>query len=252
MPRGRLEGILTVTSGWTLSATNGTGGPSTCTITPGSYTVTEYCTALQSALNAGRPSGWTVTRSFGESGTGLVTINCSSTPWAVTWTTAEAGYQVGHTTIGSRSASLASTLLVPGLWLPDCAYWAPFDQGDAGAVYTDLRQVVSPLGHVQTLYGNQRTEIRGLKWEAITKERARAYNESATLSSFESWWQVVQLGEGWTAFTPGNSFGFFPTADADTYAAYRIIDLASFDPPQTSPGWTGLFRVEIPRMIKVP
>lgn len=252
MPRGRLEGILALTSSWTCSATNGSGGPSTCTIAAGSYTVTELCTALQTALNAGRPSGWTVTRSFGESGTGLVTINCSSTPWAITWTTTELGQQVGHTVIGSRSASLASTAAVVGLWLPDCPYWSPFDQGDTGAVISDQRQVVSPTGEVKTLYGNQYTMLRGLKWDAVTKARARSYNAATTLTAFEQWWQYTQLGEGYTAFTPGSAVAFYPTADADTYTSYKLMDLASFEPPQTAPGWTGLYRVELPRMIKVP
>jgi len=252
MPRGRLEGILTLTSSWTCSATNGSGGPSTCTVAAGSYTVTELCTALQTALNAGRPSGWTVTRSFGESGTGLVTINCSSTPWAITWTTAELGQQVGHTVIGSRSSSLASTSAVIGLWLPDCPYWSPFDQGDTGAVVTDLHQTVSPTGVVKTLYGNQYTMQRGIRWEAVSKARVRSYNASSTLAAFEQWWQAVHLGEGYTAFTAGSPIAFYPTADSDSYTSYKLMDLGTFEPAQTAQGWVGLFRVELPRMIKVP
>ena len=243
---------MTFTSAWTCSATNGSGGPSTCTIAAGSYTVTELCTALQTALNAGRPSGWTVTRSFGESGTGLVTINCSSTPWAITWTTAELGQQVGHTVIGSRSASLASTDAVVGLWLPDCPYWSPFDQGDTGATVTDLRQVISPTGVVKTLYGNQYRMLGGLKWEAVTRERARTYNEAATLNAFESWWTYTQLGSGYSGFSAGSPIAFYPTADSDSYTSYKLVDLTTFAPPQTSPGWTGLYRIELPRMIKVP
>ena len=145
MPRGRLEGLLTIpTGGWTLSATNGTGGPSTVTVPAGSYTTTTYCTELQSQLNTSRPSGWTVTPSFGERGTGLVTINCSSTNWSITWTSTELGSIIGHTTITARASSLAGGIC-PGVWMPDCAYWSPYSKGDYGHFVTDMRQMVSPF-----------------------------------------------------------------------------------------------------------
>lgn len=251
MPRGRLEGEITLTASWTFSATNGSGGPSVCTVAAGTYSVTSYAAAVQTALNAGRPANWTVTCSFGESGTGLVTINCTSTPWVITWTTAEAGQQLGHTDIGSRSSSLAGGV-VPGLWMPDCAYWSPYDKNDPGHYVTDMRQTVSPLGHVKTLYGNRMIVLEGLRWEAVSKARVKTYNIGASYQPFESWWSSVHLGETYAAFTPGSKVYFFPDADVASSISYRLVDLGSFKPPQTVSGYAGLFRVELPRMIKVP
>lgn len=251
MPRGRLEGTITVPSGWTFSATNGTGGPSTVTVPATSYSVTAYCTALQTALNTDRPSGWTVTPSFGESGTGLVTINCSSTNWAITWTTAEIGSQIGHTNITARASSLAGGI-VPGVWMPDCAYWSPYDVGDQGHYVSDMRQMVSPLGHVKTLYGNKMRVLAGLKWEAVSKDRVKLYNIGASYQPFESWWLATQLGESYVAFTPGSVVYFFPSADSATSTTYKILDMQTFAPQTLVNGWAGRFRVEIPRMVVTP
>lgn len=239
------------TGGWTFSATNGTGGPSTCTIAAGSYSVTAYAAAIAASLNAGRPTGWTVTCSFGETGTGAVTINCSSVNWSITWTTIEIGALLGHGNIAARATSLAGGI-VPGVWLPDCAYWSPYDKGDQGHYVTDLRQTVSPTGIVKTLYGNKMQVLPGLKWEAVSKDRTKSYNTGIAYQPFEEWWRTVQLGEDYVAFTPGSQIYFFPDADVASATTYKLLDLGTFAPTQTVNGWAGRYRVELPRMVVTP
>lgn len=249
MPRGRLEGLFTIPSGWTLSATNGAGGPSTVTPTPGTYSTTTYCTELQTQLNTSRASGWTVTPSFGESGTGLVTINCTSTNWSITWTSAELGSLIGHSNIGARATSLAGGI-VPGVWMPDCAYWSPYDVGDHGHYVTDLRQTVSPGGRVKTLYGNKMRVLAGLKWEAVINSRVKSFNAGSAYQTFEGFWQSVVLGETYVAFAAGSQVYFYPNADVASANTYTIVDLGTFAPPQLVNGWAGRYRVELPRMIE--
>ena len=252
MPRGRLEGLITVpTGGWTLSATNGTGGPSTVTIAAGSYTTTSYCSYLQTQLNASRPAGWTVTPSFGESGTGLVTINCSSVNWSVTWTSTELGSLIGHGNITARASALSGGIC-PAVWMPDCAYWSPYGKGDHGHYVTDMRQTISPNGAVKTLFGNEMRVLPGLKWEAVQKARVKSFDIGAAFQPFEEFWRTVVLGKYYAALPVGSTIAFFPDADVATSTDYRIVDLATFAPPQTVSGYAGLYRVELPRLIEVP
>lgn len=252
MPRGRLEGWFTVPSGgWTLSATNGTGGPSTVTIAAGTYTTTSYAANLQTQLNTSRPSGWTVTPSFGESGTGLVTINCSSTNWAISWTSTELGSLIGHSNITSRASSLAGGIC-PAVWMPDCAYWTPYDIGDFGHYVTDVRQTVSPNGYVKTLYGNKMRVLNGVKWPAVINSRVKVFNIGSAYQPFEEFWRTVMLGEVYTSLTAGSPIAFYFNADSSNTSTYRFADLGTFAPPQLVDGWAGRYRVELPRLIEDP
>ena len=89
---GRLESFFTIPASTTVTATNATGGPTSVSLTAGSYSPTSYCAHLQARLIAVRTGGtWTVTLSTGSAGTGLVTINCTDGAWALTFTTAAAG-----------------------------------------------------------------------------------------------------------------------------------------------------------------
>lgn len=84
---GRVEAKFTVPSATTVSATNSGGGPTVVTAAAGSYYhtaaggVSGFLATFQGNLNTTRAptSGkWTVTLSTGASGTGQVTIDCTS------------------------------------------------------------------------------------------------------------------------------------------------------------------------------
>lgn len=248
--RGRLEGTVTVPGGgWAVSATNGGGGPSTCTIAAGDYGFTALCAQFQTALNASRPNGWTVTLSGGEAGTGLVTINCSSTPWAITFTATDLRTCLGiNADIGSRSSPKVADVQSGSIWMPDCPYWAPIDPTlETGIVESDKHQTITPDGIVKTLYGNKKTVLRGLRWDAVSAAVARDA-VSATVTGFARWWRWTQLGEGGYHLV-GNSVYFFPNADSASNTKYRIQGIDDGATPQTVNGWAGRYRVEIPALV---
>jgi hypothetical protein len=68
-----------VPSGTTLSATSGGTGPTSVSLTAGSYTPTTLLAHMITRLNAVMPyAAWSGSLSTGTSGTGLVTLDCSS------------------------------------------------------------------------------------------------------------------------------------------------------------------------------
>jgi len=250
MPNGRLEAQIYFSANVTVSATNSIGGPSMCTITAGYYYPQELVTAFQTALNAGRPSGWTVTKSWGESGTGYVSIACSNTPWSISWTSTDLrdilGYAGNITAVSTTQTATTQTL---GVWLAGaCPYFTPRAIGDAGRYETDARTAEGPTGVIKGLYGNKLQALTGLRWSHVTK--ARTLEATGAATSFEYWWRVTQLGEVKTYFPAFSKVILVWNADTDgTYSQYRMAAIDTFDPQQSTAGYDGQFVVEIPRLV---
>ena len=247
--RGRFEALITVPSpGWSVSATNGAGGPTTVTVPATTYSFTSLCSAFQTQLNTSRPNGWTVSFGGGEGGTGLVTLNCSSTNWSITWTSTDLRDALGYSgDIAARASSLAADRQSYLIWMPDCPYWAPLDLTlESGLIETDLRQAESPDGRVKTLYGNQKTVVEGLRWDAISQNKAR--NISTTVTGFQKFWSTALLG-GVSYTVVGSFVYFYPNADSASNNRYKIVGLRNSKYPMTVSGWAGCYRIEIPRMV---
>jgi len=256
--KGRLEAKVTC-PGWSGTATNATHGAAAqaWTVAAGDYFPGDLLTALQTALNAVDGPGWTVTASWGEAGTGLITINCSSTPWALTFTQADFRTFLGlAANIGSRSTAKVCESQSPSVWLPGTHYSAQYDlaNGEQGAFFTDMRSTRSPRGHVQTLFGNRWSEIRGLRWEAVTQAYARANAGNGVNTAFELWWQWTQLGEADGGMHKvGSPVRLYGNADSSINSMdCRIDGLTNSDMPMTSNGYLGLYRVEIPSLVIIP
>lgn len=265
---GRVEALITVpTGGVAISATNGLGGPTTVTVPAASYYwtsnfyIASLIDTLQTQLNASRPNGWTVT--FNVT-TGLVTINCSSTPWSITWTSTDLRNLLGFASnIVAVSAAQTGTKQARGLWRPD----SPLDlQGDpAMAPYaTDLRSMRTPRGLVLSIVGNRMFRHRGLVWAAVPRNRYRSNQADIDGAAWETFVcdtqiaQVAPTGFSVTSlFRPGARVQIFDHAGiklGQDFAGLGISGwfmqgLADVDAKKASEGWTGLWRVEIPELV---
>lgn len=256
---GRIEALRVVpTGGAAVSATNASGGPSACTVAAGSYYltaaggVTGLLAALQTALNAGRPSGWTVTMST----EGLVTINCSDVPYALTWTSTALRDHLGFAgNIASTSSPSVGTKQALGAWFPHCPLSI---QGHPRMAPMDTDQVtqVSPRGDRIGLVGNVWYAHRRLAWTAVDVARFRESSAALVNASWEKFVKDTQLGQGDAWFTPTSKVQIY-WLDAGSDALVGIdgnsgggvsgwyFDMHGVWAPLTVDAWTGLYRIEI-------
>ncbi len=249
---GRLEAQMTVpVGGWAVSATNAAGGPTVVTVPAGSYYGSDLLTTFAAQLNASRPPGWTVTASLGEGGTGLVTINCSSTPWSITWTSTDLRNALGFTgNIVAVSSSQVGTSSLDGVWIPDCPM-ARRDTQYGNDIVSDRRDSISPDGSVFTLVGNTHLRHPPITWSHVSRARAQ-------LPDRNSWYQWVvrtQLAASVSYFAPGSQFNLYIDADANTLSnlsplkAPGLVDTKGMEPSVA--GWDGRWRITTPDLILV-
>jgi hypothetical protein len=265
---GRVEALITIpTGGLSISATNSVGGPSTVTVAAGSYYwtsnfyISSLITTLQTQLNASRPSGWTVTF---DATTGLVTINCSSTPWSITWTSSDLRNLLGFASnIAGVSSAQTGTKQARGLWRPD----SPLDlDGDAAmAPYaTDLRATRSPRGLVITAVGNRMFRHKGLVWAVVPKNRYRSNQADIDGAAWETFLCDTQISQvsptGFsvtTLFKPGARVQIFDHTGIKVgqdfggvgVSGWFMQGLDKLEAKRVSEGWNGLWRVEIPELV---
>lgn len=262
---GRIEAFMTVPSGVTVSATNSGGGPTSVSLTAGSYTPTSFVAHLVARLNAVRtPANWTGSLSVGSSGTGLVTLNCTGT-WALTFTTAEVGTVLGFSgNIGSRSSAAIGTLNARGLWLPDCPATVEGDP-DSAPLMTDIRSVESPYGSVTTYKNAQSYVHEGLRYSHVQRARVHRTAEATTYASLQSWIDDTQLANGHSWFSTGSPFLiYWDSNGSDRALGYELNAGAgpangwSFSPPigklqdhvkMVNKPWLGMWSVELPRIV---
>ncbi len=221
---GRLEAYFTVPSGVTMSATNATSGPTSVSITAGSYTITSFCAHVQARLIAVRSGGtWTVTVSTGSSGTGFVTINCTDGAWALSFTTAEAGTVLGIVgNLASSATPRTGTQNARGLWLPDCPAQVQLDPSMAPKV-TDSRGTESPSGLITTYKGTSKYVHKQLRYTHVAQARVMRTRETTTYASLQSWIDDTQYNDGHTWFGVGSTFQiYWSESGAETLVGYEL------------------------------
>lgn len=253
--RGRLEAKLKADAAWTVSITTTAGGPTAVTVLASaaeSYP-TDLCSTLKTQLDAAAIGTWTVTPSFGESGTGKVTITCNQATYTLTWSVTNLRDALGFTASVTQSSSTQTgPNHAKGVWLPAPApMWSAFGGGDAGNNISDTSHLLSPRGDVFTLTSQRRTENR-LRWSHVAKSRVLISGESVTGESFQQFWRDCYLGE--LAYCdPGTKVRVIWDADVSaTYTEYRLMGLESFAPPRTDDSWNGMYAIELPTLVKVP
>lgn len=251
---GALHARLRMSSAttWTISASYGGGGYSSVTVASPStdYYLVDILSTLQTALNASFGTGWTVSGSFGESGTGLVSISKTGTTWGIQFTSTAFRDLIGFTgnITGTAGQVQTGTYIADTIWLPGTPKNAQYKDAKPVHYQTDKRTLMSPTGIVTTLYGNKFAEIPRVSWSTVMEARARGITERG---SFERWWYQSQLGEE-IFFDPGSTVKYYPDAASATNYVVRIPDLESSNMLPTVDNWSGLYVVDIPRMIVQP
>jgi hypothetical protein len=244
---------LTAEATWNVSITTTAGGPTSVTAlaSAASSYPADLLSAFKTALDAAAIGTWTVTGSFGESGTGKVNITCNQATYTLTWTSTSLRDALGFTaSVTETAGSQTGSNHCDGVWLPTCSMWSKFGASDAGNDLSDAIYNISPRGDVLMLYGQRRQENK-VRWSHVTRARARITGESVTGESFQQWWRDCHLGElAWCS--PGAKVRIIWDADVPgTYTEYRVVRGESLDPPQVQTGWVGLFPVELD-LVKVP
>ncbi len=261
---GRLEAFFTVPSAVTIAAKNGSGGPTSVSLTAGSYTPTTYLAHVVTRLNAVMgASDWSGSLSTGTSGTGFVTLTNPDVGWTITWTTPEAGTALGFAgNIGATTGAAVGTRNARGLFLPDCPLYTVAHPASAPE-FSDMRSTESPTGEVISLVGSYRYEHSGLRYSHVPVAKCVEYAATTTYASWEQWIKDTQTGRGHTWFSIGSAFQvYWDSAGTDTllgiamnsgagptYGWKASPPLKDFSPKRVDQAWNGMWSIEIPRLV---
>lgn len=257
MTRGRLEAQITVpTGGWTGSLTvTAIGGPTAFTIAAaGTYYPTDFLSTFQTNLDAvfGGDGAFTVSGSFGESGTGLVTISHAVETFTLSWTSTNARDLMGFTgNLTPAATSFAGTKQMRGVWLPNAEIASAYGNGDEGHTETDQGSTESPRGDVKTLSYTTRQVLPWVRWSHVQKAYARIAAETTTGASFEQWWRYTQGGE-LSYFEVGSAVRLYWDASTSTYKTYRLSPRKGTEMQRVVPDWDGLYDINLERLVRVP
>lgn len=256
MARGRVEARITVpTGGWSVSLTiTAIGGPYTVTIPAGNIFPTDLLTSFQTQLDAatGGDGAFTVSASWGESGTGLVTIAHATQTFTLSWTSTDLRDVLGFAgSLSPAALTFTGTLHARGVWLPDCEM--DVDRGIDGGVYeTDRATQVSPQGDVYGLVYNTRQRHDGFTWPHVSHPRAQITYETTTGESFEQWWRDTHSALRSYFPEAAPQLRVYYSADAGTYHTFREISRVDTDAPRADATWRYLRTVRIGPLYRVP
>ena len=254
---GKIERQVTVATG--TGTVNDGGGADAFTVTPANYymsTTTSLLSTLEAALETASGGGFTVTGSFGEGGTGKVTIAINSGSFTLTWTDTDLRDALGFTgNLTPSAASFTSTNASPAVFLPDCPIITPFGSADNGLEEADAAFSESPTGLVYAVYA-QRKRVLWAQWDALSHAKSRIAGETTTNTSWEAYWRKSVVAEG--GFAGGKVGGPMRLHwDADstaTYVTVKLVGDALRRPAmeQVQDGWTGLWTLRLDRLVEVP
>jgi hypothetical protein len=254
---GKIERRITVATG--TGTVNDGGGADAFTVAPGSYymsTTTSLISTLETALETASGVGFTVTGSFGESGTGKTTIAINSGTFTLSWTDTDLRDALGFTgNLTPAAASFTSTNASSAVWLAPCPCNSPFGAGDNGWEEADVSISESPAGNVYAVYG-QRKRACWFQWEAVSHARARIAGESVVNESFQKFFRDSLLAEA--GFSGGVVAG--PVRihwDADSTSQYVTCKLSGgtlrrIQMEMLADRWVGLWDLKLERVVEVP
>ena len=255
MARGRVEARITVpTGGWSVSLTiTAIGGPYPVTVAAGNCFPTDLLSSFQTQLDAatGGDGAFTVSASWGESGTGFVTIAHATQTFTLAWTSTDLRDVLGFTgTLTPAALTFTGTLHARGVWLPNCEM--DVDRGTDGGIYeTDRGVTVSPQGDVYGLVYNTRQRHDGFTWPHVTHGRAQITYETTTGESFEQWWRDTHSGLR-SYFEAVPQLRIYFSADAGAYYTFREFSRTDTEAPRFDAQWRYLRTVRIGPLYRVP
>jgi len=215
-------------------------------------------TALAAFANAIN-SAWTVSMS---ASTGLVSIGWTgyATPtWSLSWTSTALRDVLGFTAnISGVTSTQVGTQQARGVWFPECPLDLDGDP-DRAPLVSDARQSLSPTGQSITLVGNTFRRHSNIVWSHVPI--AQVWDAEATYEngSWEEFLIETQFGLNSSWFSPGSPIQiWYSNAGTDTLlgadatiTGWSIVGLNSIEPTKSAPGWTGLWRIEIPQIVAV-
>lgn len=255
--RGRLEAYLTTDAAWsvTVETTTIASTPVSVMASGASDYTRGIAGALEDALNAVDVSvTWTVTPSFGEAGTGLVTIDCDEASWSITWTSTNLRDVLGFAgNISAVSTAQTGTLAAKGVFLPDCPKHTPHGDGDDGDEVSDLLYTMAPDGTAHTVSGTSMT-TNHVRWSHLSRKRARISGEVVDGESWQQFWRDCHRGD--LAYCDvGTQVRLIWDADlapgVSNNAVYKIVDKARAGEITTVQNWNGLYTLDLD-LVLVP
>src|SRR5574343_920547 len=263
---GRLEALITLAS-QTFAVDDG-GGADTVTLTDGTYYWTDLLAHVEARIEAAVGTDFTVTASFGETGSGKITIAKNSGTFKLLFSsTAQAnlfGVAAATDWNGAAAASFTSARGVMGVWLPQCGMDGPdLDFDIAGHLETDLRHTMGPTGVVSAwISTSSYRSFKGVRWVHVDRDHALDGVNAAVVS----WSQFVRQSQwGGDSYFPISPAGLAPPVrvyyNADTSAllgsatggdgVYSLVLKPSLRLARATEGWTGLWTVELTELVKV-
>lgn len=253
MPAGYvLANEITVPSATAIAVTNNGGGPTTVTLTTGTYTIVSLCTMLQSVLTAQRaPSAgsWSVSVS---TTTGLVTIAMSSGTFTITWTSTDLRDLLGFAATITTQTTATGTSQAKGIWIPDCTLMSDIDIRHAPRD-TKARASVSPTGVLSSARGPSSYSHTGLKWDHVAAARTWTLDETTPNMSYETFLKDAQLnlGHSWFSYRGKVTIVDHRSVTAGTsLAGWYVADLPELTTiRQTQPGFAGWLSINWPTIV---
>ncbi len=255
---GHVDAMLTVPASTTISVTTNAGGPTSVTITAGSYFLLDFLEQLDDDLESQRSvsgGSWTVSASTGAGGTGLVTIAVSAGTFSISWTSTALRNLLGFTNNISSQSSSTAAIVPNGLWMPDCPLYIEGGHIDAAPIATDLMQSESPDGLIIGHVGNSKYQHDGIRWSAVTSNRIWDADETTFNESLEVFLQDTQWGLGHSWFSPSSKVRITAHTGELVGSAYvdgwywKGISRMSDVVKRVSDGWDGLWAVSIGSMV---
>lgn len=157
------------------------------------------------------------------------------------------------TNFGATFGTWTATKQARGLWFPDCPLDLDGDPERAPTV-SDLMTSMGPTGIVFGHVGNTYRQHTSLRWSHVPL--ANTWEEEATYDngSWETFFNDTQLGLGPSCFSPATPIQIYDHAGirlgADvTITGWQIVGVTSIEPRKAVHGWTGLWTIELPRLV---
>lgn len=263
---GRLEALITIPAGATLTVDDG-GGADVATLNNGTLYWTDLLAEIEAELEDAVGAGFTVSASFGELGTGRITIAKDSGTFKLLFSSDGLANLFGVAAAGTwnaaPAASFTSAAGVLGVWLPHCAMSGDkLDFDLQGHLKSDARYTMGPTGVTSTFVSTSAyRSFKGVRWVMVDRDRAL----DSVSSTVVSWQQFVRESLwGGNAYFPIDEAGLAPTVrvyyNADTDAligaatggdgVYSLVLKPDLELVQVTTGWTGLWTVEVQEMVK--
>lgn len=254
---GHVYAAPTVPSGVQVTITNASGGPTAVTWPAATYeSPAAALAALIAAMELAEPGIAPWTGSISTT-TGLVTIDCPSDTWVLTWTSTDARDFLGFTAnISSTTSAQTGTKNCLGLWIPD----RPLNARGGYLAVPDVvhsRSTRSPQGLLLTHSSAGHYEHSDIRWANVDNNRVWVANETTANQSLQRFLRDTQWGQGHAWFTTSSKC-MIVSHDASaselgngTVAGWYLVISGKMHEivSRSVEGWDGQWTVLIPEVI---